>query len=98
MVPKEVHLHTTQKFPRLLDIREFLRTMASFAVIRLREVRDNIIHESLLILVRRLSISNIERAEYRMLISEIYPIDNTLGNLAGKRVIIEEHIESFSDR
>jgi hypothetical protein len=71
--------------------------MASFSLIRLRKVRDNIVHESLLILIRRLPISNIARAEYRMLISEIYPIDNTLGNLARERVIIEEHIESFSD-
>src|SRR5271154_1156989 len=97
MVPNEVHLHTTQKFPRPLDIREFLCTMASFPLIRLRKVRDNIVHESLLILIRGLPISNIARAEYRMLISEIYPIDNTLGILARKRVIIEEHIESFSD-
>lgn len=97
MVPNEVHLHTARKFPRPLDIREFLCTMASFPLIRLRKVRDNIVHESLLILIRRLQISNIARAEYRMLISEIYPIDNTLGNLARKRVIIEEHIESFSD-
>jgi len=71
--------------------------MASFPLIRLRKVCDNIVHESLLILIRRLPISNIPRAEYRMLISEIYPIDHTLGNLARKRVIIEEHIESFSD-
>jgi hypothetical protein len=71
--------------------------MASFSLIRLRKVRDNIVHESLLILIRRLPISNIGRAKYRMLISEIYPVDNTLGNLARKRVVIKEHIESFSD-
>ena len=97
MVPKEVHLHTTQKFPRLLDIREFLRTMASFPVVRLGKVCDNIVHESLLILVGRLPISNIATWKYRMLISEIYPVDNTFSDFAGKRVIIEEHIEGFGD-
>ena len=71
--------------------------MACFAFIRLLKVRNNIIHKSLLILIRRLSINTLMQFKYRVLITEINPIDNTFGNLSRKRVIVKEHVERSSN-
>ena len=83
---------------KILYIRKLMCMMACFTIIRLLKVSNNVIHESLLILIRGLPISqNFQSVVYWMLIPEIDPINDTFCNFSRERVIVKEHIECFGD-
>jgi len=90
---------TTEHYRRYfyLHIGKLLCAMTRLSIIRSLKVRDNVIHKSFLVLIRRLTVSGECKWRYRMLISEIDLVNNTLSDLSGERVVFKEHIECFGD-